>query len=134
MNVSELLVARELIEVGRPRGWVLADAAYDSGAPYEQVASYGGCLLAIPRKGAAMNLALQEHAATGDTEECLTLHMPEPPHSCGAQHADGGEARDMNVAARAVYKVPDALHRPPRRVSNGVNYTGLFCVFVEVRV
>ncbi len=27
--------------------------------------------------------------------------IPEPPHSCGARHADGGEARDMNVAARA---------------------------------
>lgn len=52
MNVSELLVARELLEVGRPRGWVLADAAYDSGPLYEQVASYGGRLLAIPRKGA----------------------------------------------------------------------------------
>lgn len=27
--------------------------------------------------------------------------IPEPPHSYGAQHTDGDEARDMNVAARA---------------------------------
>lgn len=62
MNVSELQVARELIEVGRPRGWVLADAAYDSGALYEQVASYGGCLLAIPRKGAGKGHCPQSEA------------------------------------------------------------------------
>jgi hypothetical protein len=52
MNVSEPLVARALIDAVRPRGLLLADSAFDSVALYEQVASYGGRLLAIPRKGA----------------------------------------------------------------------------------
>ena len=52
LNVSELIVARVLIDAARPRGLVLADSNYDSGPLYEQVAQYGGRLLAVPRKGA----------------------------------------------------------------------------------
>lgn len=52
LNVSELVVAQALIDVVRPAGLVLADSNFDSGALYEQVASCGGRLLAIPRKGA----------------------------------------------------------------------------------
>lgn len=52
LNVSELIVARSLIDAARPRGLVLADSNYDSGPLYEQVAQYGGRLLAVPRKGA----------------------------------------------------------------------------------
>ena len=52
LNVSELVVARALIDAVRPRGLVLADSNFDSGPLYEQVARYGGRLLAVPRKGA----------------------------------------------------------------------------------
>jgi len=52
LNVSEPVVARSLIDAARPRGLVVADSNYDSGPLYEQVARYGGRLLAVPRKGA----------------------------------------------------------------------------------
>jgi hypothetical protein len=52
LNVSERVVAHALIDAARPRGWVIADSAYDSGPLYEEVARHGGRLLAVPRKGA----------------------------------------------------------------------------------
>lgn len=52
LNVSEGVVAHSLIAAARPRGLVIADSAYDSGALYEEVARHGGRLLAVPRKGA----------------------------------------------------------------------------------
>ncbi len=52
LNVSERVVALALIDAVRPHGVLLADANYDSGPLYEQVARYGGRLLAIPRRGA----------------------------------------------------------------------------------
>jgi hypothetical protein len=52
LNVSELVVAEALIDAVRPRGLVVADSNFDSGPLYEQVASHGGRLLAVPRQGA----------------------------------------------------------------------------------
>ena len=52
LNASEKPVAHELIHATRPRGLVLADGNYDAGYLYETAASYGGQLLATPRRGA----------------------------------------------------------------------------------
>jgi len=46
LNVDEGRVATELVDIVRPRGLLLADGNYDSGALYDQVASWGGQLLA----------------------------------------------------------------------------------------
>lgn len=45
LNVSEKVVAAELVDWTRPSGLVLADGFYDSGTLYDQVSSYGGHLL-----------------------------------------------------------------------------------------
>lgn len=52
MNVSEKRVALALIDQTMPRGLVLADGNYDSGALYDCVARYGGQLLPTMRAGA----------------------------------------------------------------------------------
>lgn len=52
LPTSEVKAAAALLQTVKPRGLVLADAAYDRAPLYELVAKYGGRLLAIPQKGA----------------------------------------------------------------------------------
>lgn len=42
LNVSELVVAKELLAQYKPRAVVLADGAYDCGTLYDEAAKYGG--------------------------------------------------------------------------------------------
>ena len=68
LNVDERRVATELVDTVRPRCLLLTDGNYDSGALYDQVASWGGQLLApIPtnagrghRRQSAARLAVIE--------------------------------------------------------------------------
>lgn len=53
LNVSEKGIALDLLQRVRPRGWILADGNFDSGALYECAAQAGGQLLAPPRAGKA---------------------------------------------------------------------------------
>jgi hypothetical protein len=52
LPTSEVRAAEALIDAVKPRGIVVADANYDRALLYEQVATYGGRLLAVPQRGA----------------------------------------------------------------------------------
>lgn len=52
LPTSEAKAAEAILRVVRPRGIVVADAAYDRARLYELVAEYGGRFLAVPMKGA----------------------------------------------------------------------------------